>query len=50
MFSNWSGAKEDYVTVLNKTEVTIDNMKPWRGSVTAVYKDEWWLGHIHCVL
>ena len=31
-------------TLLNKTEVAIDDIK---GLITAVYKDEWWLGGVY---
>ena len=44
MFSNSSVAKEERVTRLSKMEIAIDETE---GFVTAVYKNEWWLG---CVL
>jgi len=39
MFSNWSGAKKENVALLNKTEVAIDNIKPWKDLSQLWYKD-----------
>jgi len=46
MFSNSSVAKQENVTLLNKTEVEIHEIK---GFITAVYKYEWWLDGVYCL-